>query len=302
MSLGLQIRFLKLLRVLGDGDADASDFMNDILAQNAGNAVLYECVATTIMAIEDNGGLRVLAINILGRFLSNRDNNIRYVALNMLVRAISVDSQAVQRHRATILECVKDADASLRKRALELVYVLANESNVQILTKELTDDLVVSDLEFRGDLCAKMCSMVEKFSPNKIWFIDQMLKVLSEAGNYVKDEVWHSLIVVITNALNLHGYSVRSLYKAETLVRVVVWCIGEYGDLLVNNTGVLDIEDPVTVSESAAVDVVDIYKILKAFKLLWNPQNVVRASKNSHDCAVPFPFLDQSPESSKSNL
>jgi hypothetical protein len=31
----------------------------------------------------------------------------RYVALNMLMNAITVDAQAVQRHRATILECVK---------------------------------------------------------------------------------------------------------------------------------------------------------------------------------------------------
>ena len=45
----------------------------------AGNAILYECVQT-IMSIEDNGGLRVLAINILGRFLSNRDNNIRFIS------------------------------------------------------------------------------------------------------------------------------------------------------------------------------------------------------------------------------
>lgn len=35
-----------------------------------------------------------------------------------------------------------------------------------------------------------------------------------QAGNYVKDEVWHGLIVVITNASNLHGYTVRALYKA----------------------------------------------------------------------------------------
>ncbi|KAK3041763.1 hypothetical protein RJ639_000279 [Escallonia herrerae] len=218
----LHIRLLRLLRVLGQGDADASDCMNDILAQvatktesnkNAGNAILYECVET-IMSIEDNSGLRVLAINILGRFLSNRDNNIRYVALNMLMKAITVDTQAVQRHRPTILECVKDSDASIRKRALELVYLLVNESNVKPLTKELIEYLEVSDQEFKGDLTAKICSIVEKLSPEKIWYIDQMLKVLSEAGNYVKDEVWHALIVVITNASNLHGYTVRSLYRA----------------------------------------------------------------------------------------
>ncbi|KAH8485016.1 hypothetical protein H0E87_026694 [Populus deltoides] len=197
----LHIRLLKLLRVLGHGDADASDAMNDILAQvatktesnkNAGNAILYECVET-IMSIEDNGGLRVLAINILGRFLSNRDNNIRYVALNMLMKAITVDAQAVQRHRATILECVKDSDASIQKRALELVYVLVNETNVKPLTKELIDYL---------------------FSPEKNWYIDQMLKVLNKAGNFVKDEVWHALIAVISSASDLHGYTVRALYKA----------------------------------------------------------------------------------------
>lgn len=269
----LHIRLLKLLRELGQGDADASECMNDILAQvatktesnkNAGNAILYECVET-IMSIEDNGGLRVLAINILGRFLSNRDNNIRYVALNMLMKAITVDAQAVQRHRATILECVKDSDASIRKRALELVYVLVNEGNVKPLTKELIDYLEVSDEEFKGDLTAKICSIVAKFSPEKIWYIDQMLKVLSEAGNFVKDEVWHAVIVVISNASDLHGYTVRALYRAlqssaeqESLVRVAIWCIGEYGDLLVNNVGMLDVEDPITVTESDAVDVIEI--------------------------------------------
>lgn len=71
---------LRLLQVLGKGHADASDQMSDILAQvatntegarNAGNAILYECVQT-IMGVESVGGLRTLAINILGRFLANR--------------------------------------------------------------------------------------------------------------------------------------------------------------------------------------------------------------------------------------
>lgn len=269
----LHIRILKLMRMLGQGDADASESFNDILAQvatkiesnkNAGNAILYECVET-IMGIEATGGLRVLAINILGRFLSNRDNNIRYVALNMLMKSVVVDSQAMQRHRTTILECVKDSDASIRKRALDLVYLLVSDTNVKPLIKELIDYLEVSDEEFKGDLTEKICSIVERFSSEKLWYIDQMLKILSEAGNHVKDQVWHSLIVVISNAGDLQGYTVRSLYKAfQTsslqigLVRVVLWCIGEYGEMLVNGAGMLATEEPLTVTESDAVDVVEV--------------------------------------------
>ncbi|KAH0942876.1 hypothetical protein HID58_002543 [Brassica napus] len=162
------------------------------------NAILYECVQT-IMSIEENGGLRVLAINILGKFLSNRDNNIR---------ALTVDSKAVQRHRATILECVKDSDASIQRRALELIYLLVNVNNVKPLAKELIEYLEVREQDFKGVLTAKICSIERSklFAPEKIWYIDQMLKVLSEAGNYVKDDVWHALIVVITNAPDLHGW------------------------------------------------------------------------------------------------
>ncbi|KAK1316838.1 AP-1 complex subunit gamma-2 [Acorus calamus] len=270
----LQIRALRLMRTVGQGDADSSDLMNDILA--TGNAILYECVET-IMGIEATSGLRVLAINILGKFLSNCDNNIRYVALNMLMKAAAVDAQAVQRHRATILECVKDSDASIRKRALELVFLLVNDTNVKPLTKELIEYLEDSDQEFKGDLTAKICSIVEKKLFDNGAVIIEMLVILKfhdqfssgfplisfgilircsksiKAGNFVKDEIWHTLIVVISNALDLHGYTVRSLYKAlqssceqESLVRVAVWCIGEYGELLINNIGVLDIEEPIT--------------------------------------------------------
>lgn len=111
----LQVKVLQALRVLGTRDVHSSDAMNDILAQvatnteslrNVGNAILYEAVQT-IMTIEANEGLRTLAINILGRFLSNRDNNIRYVALNTLSKVVHSNFSAVQRHRATIVDCLK---------------------------------------------------------------------------------------------------------------------------------------------------------------------------------------------------
>jgi AP-1 complex subunit gamma-1 len=72
-------------------------------SKNVGNSILYEAVLT-ILDIEADSGLRVLGVNILGKFLSNRDNNIRYVALNTLIKVVAVEPNAVQRHRNTILD------------------------------------------------------------------------------------------------------------------------------------------------------------------------------------------------------
>ena len=53
-------------------------------------------------------------IELLTPMCACRDNNIRYVALNTLAKVVGVDTQAVQRHRTTVVECVKDADVSIR--------------------------------------------------------------------------------------------------------------------------------------------------------------------------------------------
>lgn len=42
------------------------------------------------------------------------------------------------------------------------MYLLVNESNVKPLTKELIDYLEISDLDFKEDLTAKICSIVDK--------------------------------------------------------------------------------------------------------------------------------------------
>lgn len=268
----LQVKILRLLRVLGRGDTEASETMNDILAQvatntnstkNVGNAILYETVLT-VLEIEADSGLRVMAINILGKFLTNRDNNIRYVALNTLNKVVGLDTNSVQRHRNTILDCLRDGDISIRRRALELSYALINESNVRIMTRELLAFLEVADNEFKLGLTTQIWIAAERFAPNKRWHIDTALRALRSAGNYIREEILAAFIRLVAHTPELQFYTAQRLFTAlsndlsqESLTLATVWILGEFGDVLLQGGSVDDGEEVKPVTDVALVDLME---------------------------------------------
>ena len=271
----LQVKLLQLLAKLGAGDADASDAMSDVLAnvasntdgsKNAGNAILYEAV-NAIIGTESVGGLRVLAVNILGRFLGNKDNNIRYVALNTLAKVVAVDTQAVQRHRHTIVECVKDSDVTIRRSALQLVYALVNDSNIKTLAKELLDYLGVADVEFKSDLTRRIAQLITKYAPDRRWHVDTTVELLIKGGSYVAEEEARDFIVLITNSPELQGYAGRALFRAAfeseqhsnrfQLSAVAAWVLGEYGDAVVAQSTRLQGEVHTVVAEADVVKLLE---------------------------------------------
>jgi len=284
----MQVKLLHLLRLLGKGSEEASEQMNDVLAQvatntettkNAGNAILYECVQT-IMEVESDASLRVLAVNILGRFLLNRDNNIRYVALNSLSRVVSEDLAAVQRHRTTIVDCLKDPDISIRQRALELVFQLVNDQNVVMLTNELLNYLVVAPADNKAGLVSKIILILEKYSSGKKWRVDTIITMLSIAGSLTDESVSRTAIIFIAQGEGLQGYAVHRLYRSLLedssqlgLVQVAIWCIGEYGAQLTSDCPAAE----AGASGYPAVSEADVLTILEKASRLHNADNPTRA-------------------------
>ncbi|KAH9820550.1 adaptin N terminal region-domain-containing protein [Melampsora americana] len=274
----LQVKILRLLRVLGKGDVHASETMNDILAQvatntesakNVGNSILYEAVLT-ILDIEAESGLRVMAINILGKFLGNRDNNIRYVALHTLNKVVGIDTNAVQRHRTIILDCLRDGDISIRRRALELSYALVNEQNVRVMIRELLAFLEVADNEFKLGMTTQICLAAERFAPNKRWHIDTMLRVLKLAGNYVREEVLSAFVRLICHTPELQAYTTQKLYLAlrqdvsqESLTLAGLWVIGEFGEVILrSHGGAVNLESEELVQEVKETDIVELIDLV----------------------------------------
>ncbi|KAI1474215.1 Adaptor protein complex AP-1 gamma subunit [Daldinia eschscholtzii] len=267
----LQVKILRLLRVLVRGDAEGTEQINDILAQvatntdsskNVGNSILYEAVRT-ILDIEADSGLRVLGVNILGKFLSNRDNNIRYVALNTLIKVVAIEPNAVQRHRNTILDCLRDPDISIRRRALDLSFTLINESNVRVLIRELLAFLEVADNEFKPSMTSQIGIAADRYAPNKRWHVDTMLRVLTLAGNYVKEPIMASFVRLVATTPELQTYAVQKLYAnlkkditQESLTQAGAWCIGEYADSLLKGG---QYEEEELVQEVKEHEIIDLF-------------------------------------------
>lgn len=285
----LQVRLLRLLRVLGEGDGETSEAMTDILTQiststdpakNVGHAVLYEA-AVTIMNIESDPALRTMAINILGRLLStthSSDNNLRYVALTLLNKIISAGVEglsAVQRHRAVILDCLHDPDVSIRRRAVDLAVALCSSDTIRNVTNELLELLdqqqlrtlatTADEVELRQSIVTRLAIAVAQFAPSAKWYVDTMIRLLAHIDSGAslpyatmasrKEEIVSTFVRIINNTHELHRYASERLYRAvvlgettisslgadapplritEAMVQATVWCIGEFGDLLVS--------------------------------------------------------------------
>lgn len=140
----------------------------------------------------------MLAVNILGRFLLSKENNIQYVALNTLCNIVGRDIEAVGRHRATIVSCLSNADSSLRRRALDLVYALTDKSNILEMAGHMINYAVIAEADERPTVCARITSAVRRFAPSMRWEADALLVLIAVRGESARRDVVRRLIYLVS--------------------------------------------------------------------------------------------------------
>ncbi|KAK0149037.1 AP-1 complex subunit gamma-1 [Merluccius polli] len=182
--------------------------------------------------------------------------------MTSLQKIVVTDHNAVQRHRGTIVDCLKDQDASVKRRALELSLALVSAINIRSMMKELLLFLSTCPPELKSHAASGIFNAAERYAPSQRWHIDTILHVLTTAGGDVRDETVPNLIQLITNTSQLHCYTVHKLYRAlvadisqQPLVQVACWCIGEYGDSLLR--GECEETEPVQVTEDDILDALE---------------------------------------------
>ena len=100
---------------------------------------------------------------ILVVFISSVQANIRYLGLEAMCRLAIKHNLAD--HQSKILVNLDDNDISIRRRALDLLYLICNSKNVSEITEQLLGYLQNrNDPLILDDLVLKIAVLAEKFA------------------------------------------------------------------------------------------------------------------------------------------
>nr|CAG4638245.1 EOG090X0109 [Cyclestheria hislopi] len=208
---------------------------------NAKNAVLFEAISLIIHADSDPN-LLVRACNQLGQFLSHRETNLRYLALeSMCLLATSEFSHdAVKKNQETVINALKtERDVSVRQRAVDLLYAMCDKSNAEEIVQEMLNYLETADYSIREEMVLKVAILAEKYATDYTWYVDVILNLIRIAGDYVSDEVWFRVIQIVINREDVQGYAAKTVFEAlqapachENMVKVGSYILGEFGNLI----------------------------------------------------------------------
>ena len=213
--------------------------------KNAIHCVLFENVdLLTQLDHFNNVDLSLETADLLGKFLSAKESNIKYLALEAMASlATRVGEtgggkvmQTLQGHINTVLGLLSDPDISLKRRALDLLYGVCDHSNCSHIVEELLKFLsqaqnnlflmsastnsTNSSQSFVEEIVLKIAMLAEKYCESNKWYVDTMLKLIHWGGDSVPEEIWFRIVQIVTNNEDIQEYAAtiafRSLNDSKT--------------------------------------------------------------------------------------
>ena len=277
----LQAKILEIMQYTAKDDKELIDELADLFvnvqsitesSKQTGYALQYEIIKA-INNLNASSGMKSLSNNILGKFLSSNDYNLKYIALNTLKDVARKDLASVQKHRAVILEFLKDNDISLQKRALDLIYLIINKNNLKNITRECLRFLPKAEDEIKFELTKKLQDSIVKYSLSYKYEIDSLIKMVINSKGKIYEDVLSQIINSIIKIKDLYIYSAHKAFLAlkvkinennPSLAKLCIYILGELSTFLVNNNTLNCKNEIVTVSEE------DILNLLKEVGIKHN--------------------------------
>lgn len=227
----------------------ALEMPKNVQQNNAQNAVLFEAI-NLVIHLDTEQDLMVQISQRLGKFISSRETNVRYLGLEAMTHlaARSETLDPIKKHQAIIIGSLRDRDISVRRQGLDLLYSMCDATNAQAIVNELLRYLQSADYAIREEMVLKIAILTEKYATDVQWYVDISLRLIAMAGDHVSDEVWQRVIQIVTNNEELQVYAAQTILQYikadchETLVKIGGYLLGEFGHLIADSKGCAPIE------------------------------------------------------------
>lgn len=86
-------------------------------------------------------------------------------------------------------------DISIKRRALDLLYLMCTEKTSTRIVEELLGYAEEwADIQIKEELVLKIAILAERFAENLIWYIDIVVRLVNSSGEYVTEDIWFRII------------------------------------------------------------------------------------------------------------
>lgn len=212
---------------------------NGILFDTIDLLVKYKDIATT--------DIKNQAISLVVVFLSLKEANIRYLSLDAMTKVIELTSSdgILSDNLKYIFNALRDQDLSIRRRALDLLYLMCGYETAGKIVEDLLNYAEENDSILKEEVVLKIAILVERFAPSLSWYIDVVIRMLSRSGDYVSNDIWYRIIQIITGFGHetdpeLQKYAANQIYIAlnvpnvhDALIKLGCYILAEFGKTIV---------------------------------------------------------------------
>ena len=229
-----------------------TEVTKNVNKNNADHGILFEALHVVISyKAQASVELRSQCSALVGRFISVKEPNIRYIGLECMSKLADHPdaSLLLQRHQSTIIASLQDPDVSIRKRALDVLYAMCDEASALGVVEQLLLVLPDADYSLKEDLVLKTAIMAERFATDLNWYVDVVIQLITYAGDFVSRDVWHRVVQVVTGfgetqSTDLQRYAANKCFLAlstshphQNMVQLATCLLSEFGGLIASQPG-----------------------------------------------------------------
>lgn len=221
-------------------------------SRNAHSAVLFQAVSIATYLDASNEALSG-AVNALVQLVESLETNTRYLALDTLVKLVARSDAKIPfvEHLNKIYSSLHNKDISVRRKGIDLLYIVCDESVYTQIVNQLLDYYPSAESILQSDIGVKVALIAERFATDLTWYVSTMLRLLSLNASGVSTElgatggeIWERVVQVTVNneeltikackyIVNLLGKS-RDTTFADSLIKASAFILGEFGYKLAN--------------------------------------------------------------------